>query len=366
MSESPRIYKRALLDLAETEDLQGWSEEVLKRYDESIKLEIRDPGELSFPQTRDDIAAAMEAFTTGEELVAGRWSGTEQIIDEELPVFPIVEDFPTVSPRDFRLPEQELVSSSLKTAVRATGRINFLDDEGYVRYATGFLVTPDLVCTNRHVASAFCTGVGLQNLSLTSSANIHFGMESGSNWRQGDGLPTGEQGEVYDIEGPVLIHPYWDVAFLSLESSSERLPLAFDASGRKASKVFVVGHPQPSSSAGGYNHQLRLLDREAGVKRVAPGKVGPRTMVVDPQGNSVLALTHKASTLPSNSGSPLIRVDSGEVLGIHMSGRYLVDNYAVPASELFRDPRIVELGLSFEPDVSVTDPWSDYWERTAS
>ena len=41
-------------------------------------------------------------------------------------------------------------------------------------------------------------------------------------------------------------------------------------------------------------------------------------------------MTHDSSTLGGNSGSALIDVATGRVVGLHFAGRYLEANYAVP------------------------------------
>src|SRR5262249_27243842 len=63
-------------------------------------------------------------------------------------------------------------------------------------------------------------------------------------------------------------------------------------------------------------------------KRLAPGQI----MSVGPE-----ELEHDCSTLGGNSGSPVVRLGTGEVVGLHFSGVFLQANYAVPA------PRVREL-----------------------
>jgi endonuclease G, mitochondrial len=69
------------------------------------------------------------------------------------------------------------------------------------------------------------------------------------------------------------------------------------------------------------------------VKRLAPGKINQRASV-ESFGKNVSATTHDSSTLGGNSGSAVIDVSTGNVVGLHFAGVYLDSNYAVPTSEL--------------------------------
>ncbi len=63
------------------------------------------------------------------------------------------------------------------------------------------------------------------------------------------------------------------------------------------------------------------------VKRYAPGRV---TQALAPG----VALRHDCTSLGGNSGSPLIRLSDGKVVGLHFSGIYGKFNSAVRASTL--------------------------------
>src|SRR5262249_1497456 len=100
-------------------------------------------------------------------------------------------------------------------------------------------------------------------------------------------------------------------------------------------------------------------------KRLQPGyHTGGR--VVTSFGHDVEAATHDASTLGGNSGSAVIDVETGQVLGLHFAGVYLDTNYAVPAWELGRDPRIVDLGVNFAkstaPSPGPRPIWLSSWQ----
>jgi endonuclease G len=95
------------------------------------------------------------------------------------------------------------------------------------------------------------------------------------------------------------------------------------------------------------------------VMRMQAGIVRARAEVQSFE-NRVAAMTHDASTLGSNSSSPVIDVDTGEVVGLHFAGEYLKANYAVPMFELARDPRVAPR-LNFDGVVAATSDFDPAW-----
>jgi len=78
-------------------------------------------------------------------------------------------------------------------------------------------------------------------------------------------------------------------------------------------------------------------------------------------------MTHDSSTLGGNSGSAIIDVRTGEVIGLHFglhfAGLYLQANYAVPTYELARDRRVAGLGVHFQGTVPADPRVEDVWRR---
>ena len=72
-------------------------------------------------------------------------------------------------------------------------------------------------------------------------------------------------------------------------------------------------------------------------------------------------MAHDSSTLGGNSGSAIIDVETGHVIGLHFAGEYLKANYAVPSFELARDTRVLDAGIKFADKVAVTDLWQLAW-----
>lgn len=220
---------------------------------------------------------------------------------------------------------------------------------------TGFLVGPQLLMTNRHVARLFAEGLGVEQLI----------------YRPGDALVDFEcqvdsdpaQANYITVERVLMIHPYWDMALLQvsgLPPSAQPLTLSVRAPEDLVNRDMVaVGYPARDD-----RNDLALQDRIFGgvynVKRLQPGKVRRRTRVRSFE-NEVQAMVHDGSTLGGSSGSSVIDVSTGHVIGLHFAGEYLKANYAVPSYELARDARVLDAGVQFDGRIGVTDLWQPAW-----
>jgi V8-like Glu-specific endopeptidase len=228
--------------------------------------------------------------------------------------------------------------------IRAVGRINVPN----LLYAgTAFVVGPTLLMTNRHVASIFAQGLGNKvDFQSGQTASIGFYHEKGSS-----------KTESLKVEKVVMIHPYWDMALLEVSGlSPDRKPLrlsTLDPSTLKDRKVVVVGYPgyDPSDDQEFQRVQERIFRGTYYVKRFQPGNLRVRDEV-ESFGRMISAVTHDCSTLGGNSGSAVIDIESGDVLGLHFMGAYLRANYAVSTFDLAQDNRVASTlasaGVQFE------------------
>ncbi len=163
-----------------------------------------------------------------------------------------------------------------------------------------------------------------------------------------------------------MVHPYWDMALLEVEglpADIESLELSQrDVGAEDMVMVAAIGYPA-FDTRNDATVQNDLFRHVFGVKRLQPGTAGG-TVRTDSFGKSVDAVRHTCSTLGGNSGSALIDLESGKVVALHFGGRYRITNYAVPASALARDGRVVEAGVRFEGNPPGGDPpWSSWWTR---
>ncbi|MEG9525443.1 MAG: DNA/RNA non-specific endonuclease, partial [Hyphomicrobiales bacterium] len=159
---------------------------------------------------------------------------------------------------------------------------------------------------------------------------------------------------------------YWDCALLEVEglpAAAGSLLLSGEGTGGLADRdIALVGYPaeDPRNPA---DEQDDVMDGSFRVKRLAPGKLSAPAEA-ESFGKLVTALGHDASTLGGNSGSALVDLGSGHVLGLHFGGVYRVRNTAVAAADLAADPHLHAAGVRFEgrrPDRAPS--WSGWWNR---
>ncbi|MBJ6121862.1 DNA/RNA non-specific endonuclease [Sphingomonas mollis] len=275
------------------------------------------------------------------------------IIPDRRPAILIADDDYRVTHRDWLHLNDPAVRALITPAIPAIGRLELPDRHDIPYGGTAFLVGPGLLMTNRHVAELFVDGAG-RGLSFRpgASAAMNFVEEAA---RQ---VP-----QRYRITSVVLIHPYWDMALLKV-ADVPFAPLTLSAADPEGpeDEIVVIGYPafNPRFSRA---IQDQVFGGVYDVKRLQPGHRLPRR-AVDSFGKSVNASTHDASTLGGNSGSAVVSVRTGQVVGLHFGGAYLDTNYAVPARDLALDAQLVDAGLSF----AVPRPapsggaWDGWWQ----
>ncbi len=258
---------------------------------------------------------------------------------------------------DFDDPWRSLNSAEVKTWLAASfpliGRIE-LPTSPILPYAgTGFVVGKGLVATNRHVAQIFSRGLGITVQYRAGDAAIDFK-------RQVD-TPEDDRSAYLKVVGVEMIHPYWDMALLRVDGlpTDKMLRLSVRSPEELIDRnIVVVGYPARDDRTDPII-QDRIFGGVYYVKRLQPGVVRGRAQVQSFE-NLVNAMTHDASTLGGNAGSPVIDVDTGEVVALHFAGEYLKANYAVPMYELARDPRVAPK-LNFDGAVSVISDFDPAW-----
>lgn len=243
----------------------------------------------------------------------------------------------------------------LESVIPSIGCIELPNDSRGRPYGgTGFVVGPNLIMTNRHVARIFADGVGQKNLRFVSgqTAAVDFKREIP---RPGDPDPI-----LLSVSSVEMVHPFWDMALLRVEGLPEEHPVLqlttkspLELAGRN---IAVIGYPAQDDRSN-LEVQNRIFGGVFEVKRMLPGKLAALADI-ESFGNIVTAVTHDSSTLGGNSGSAVIDVDTGEVVALHFAGQYLVANYAVPTFDLAQDSRVVDAGLNFAGRL---DPRGDFY-----
>jgi endonuclease G len=243
-------------------------------------------------------------------------------------------------------------------AVLATGRVEVQHHPTFDWIGTGWLVRDDVIVTNRHVAQEFSRRQGARftfrqgTLGRTMKPSVDFLEE----FRRSDER-TFEIEDVLHIEddsGP-------DIALLRVKPGSGR-PLAQPISLSPHvpianQQVATIGYPARDSRIPEQQLMEDIFGDVFDKKRLAPGQV------IRTASGSV---EHDCSTLGGNSGSVVIDLESGAAVGLHFAGRFLVANFAVPASvveqrlrDVTRGERRTSVGSvtprSLQPMSSVTD-----------
>jgi PLD-like domain/Trypsin-like peptidase domain len=222
------------------------------------------------------------------------------------------------------------VRAALRRVIPSVGRIevdNHPDQPAFL--GTGWLIADDVVVTNRHVAEeftalsitdgrrAFVFKRGWPDRNTRMAARVDFRRELRNNSPRA--FAVREVLHIEDDSGP-------DFAFLRVERTGAGSPLSpfLRPSGdRVAAQQYVatVGYPAADSRIPEQELMTRLFGDKYNVKRLAPGQV---QRVADE------LVMHDCSTLGGNSGSPIVDLASGEVLGLHFSGVFLRENRGVP------------------------------------
>ncbi|OYV04746.1 MAG: hypothetical protein CFE26_15230, partial [Verrucomicrobiales bacterium VVV1] len=254
--------------------------------------------------------------------------------------------------------------TNIELAIPAIGRVERFSASGLStkHVGTGFIVGDGLMMTNRHVAAAFVKGVG-SGSQLAFIPGISPALDFG---RELNFDPTDLKG-TFRITGIRMIHPFWDMALLEVTDVPREitaLKLSVESPEDLISRnIAVIGYPGRGNdrSAKALELEEKNFGNIFGVKRIAPGEIDGRENTISYK-HEVFSMIHDCSTLAGNSGSALVAVDSGLVLGLHFKGITLEANFSVPMHELARDRRVTDI-LKFEGSVSPTDDWETFWKN---
>jgi S1-C subfamily serine protease len=225
--------------------------------------------------------------------------------------------------------------AGIESTIARVGRIEVNNHPDYKWVGTGFLVGPNAIMTNRHVAVEFFAqkAAGKKWSYITPRrARIDFREEFG-------GLASDEH-EITDIIG---IHEKVDLALLKVKWSSGTQPdplqvVAKEPKGIVGLKVYVVGYPAWDGRRNDPEWIRKIFTNIFDVKRLQPGQVkGVKSFVQD----------HDCSTLGGNSGSAVFALETQTVVGLHYGGEFQVGNNAVPLWKLAKDPLLKKAKVNF-------------------
>lgn len=314
----------------------------------------------------DKTQVALGQFQRGDELSPESLDNLEAIIIPKLrPVYDVLNGSFDTTVADGPLSPGHTLWTKLTTDAQlkaritqvlpAIGRIELLWPTNVPYGGTGFVVGQGLLMTNRHVAQIFAQGLGDRNISFINgrAAGVDFKRDKAA-------------GPVFKVRRVRMIHPYWDMALLEVDGipgDIQPLRLAVDDAREMLHReVVVVGYPAFDGRNPADVQSDVMRDRYE-VKRLQPGLL-QGGFDTESFGKILTAATHDCSTTGGNSGSALMDLETGMIVGLHFAGKYLERNYAVPTSALAQDQRVVDTGVNFSPKASGgPNGWDDWWAK---
>ncbi|MGV2337294.1 MAG UNVERIFIED_CONTAM: hypothetical protein LVR18_25460 [Planctomycetaceae bacterium] len=96
------------------------------------------------------------------------------------------------------------------------GRIEDISGGIPQHIGTGFVVGPNPMMTNRHVAEAFVRGTG----RLRNQLSFIPGIESAIDFRRENELDPNDLSTSVRLTDVVMVHPYWDMALFRVDGLS--------------------------------------------------------------------------------------------------------------------------------------------------
>ena len=214
-------------------------------------------------------------------------------------------------------PLLNIYRKNIENAVHSVGIFEIVRNKKKYPSGTGWILSEDLVVTNKHVTEVFCEKVG-------NKFRIKKGFEKIT-------IDFNEEFDrVHDFEFKVLdvVHVERDetslynhtpdIAILRVEkvnSKGEKLPPPLELYEEKLKvnqPIAIVGFPSADYKLP--IKRKRIFNNIYDVKRLQPGLIKKIKMLYD------FDFQHDCATLSGNSGSPVLDIQTGKVVGTHFAG----------------------------------------------
>ena len=217
--------------------------------------------------------------------------------------------------------------NAINAAIASVARLELLNHTS-LRYAgTAWMLDEDIMITNRHVANLFAYAFGGRFLIRSNPAGEPVRA-------QVDFLEEHEREGVFEVPIVEVLHleedsPFTpDMALVRIRPVTGLpvpIPLSADVLAPHEDLV-VIGYP-----ARDLRNPAAIMDELFEgiyeVKRLSPGRVSGTSA-------ESFVFTHDCTTLGGNSGSVAIRPATGEAVGLHFSGSFLDNNFAVSSVKI--------------------------------
>lgn len=235
------------------------------------------------------------------------------------------EDFEDgISMADLRTRADQLSASFL-----AIGRVDTVNHPSMDWLGTCWLLQHEgrpIAVTNRHVAEVFATNRPGGRVAFRTDPGSMVRLGARIDFRHEHATAAVQQAEVSAVRY-LARDSDPDVAILEIDGVHLAAPLPLSEEEASAGDLIcTVGYPA-YDSRNAADAQTQIFRDVYDLKRFAPGRIrqasGPGRQ-----------LLHDASTLGGASGSPVMDLQSGAVVGLHFSGQYLKRNVAVSVSSV--------------------------------
>jgi V8-like Glu-specific endopeptidase len=309
-----------------------------KRRLETAGLETVDPVELPRRRRRSSADPRDIAWNARRAVEKVRVEGADAVLtppeEDALEAIVLLEGRPALLVRNGKFEEPppkwaslEELRDRIEAMLSSVGRIEVTGHPSLDWVGTGFLVAPDVVMTNRHVAKEFCRNSGASwRFEPRMKARIDYSEEIGS-----------QQAAEFALTDVIGVHDAHDLALFRVSrkgrkgtTAPEPLPIARKPKLVEGRPVFVVGFPAWDGHRNEPEPMAEIFKDIFNVKRLQPGEMRRVSKAQS-------LFEHDCSTLGGNSGSCVVDLETQHVTGLHFSGRFLEANYAVLLSKLEKD-----------------------------
>jgi hypothetical protein len=247
----------------------------------------------------------------------------------------------------------------IELAHRGVGRIEMLGHPEYDWAGTGFLVNDTTLLTTRRTIEIFAETNG------EGQWQFRPGITGWMNYQEDyQKSPSA----AYRIQAILGVHDKYDLALLKVEpphqATDTPIPLALAAEPPprlEGQQVYLIGYPVRDARRNEPEPIVRIFRDVYNVKRVQPGTL--RGVL---QFRGVQLLQHDCAMLGDSAGSCLVDLESHQVLGLQLTGRYLEVGTAIPLWVLRDDAMLQRAGVTFaKADAKEVEALNDQVERLA-
>jgi len=354
------------------QDLRGWEEPahlraVLRRrtirvggdadaFDETSNVAVadtgfgRNAGEPDPGQQRECLGLLLEAGASALEKVAREARATPDLSNQErlgLECVLLMYGRPAVEVNQDRLANVppfwnvlEDQREDIEMAQRGVGRIELFGHPEYDWAGTGFLVNDTTLMTTRRTAEIFLEN---RNEQWQFRPGITAWMDYSSEYQN-----VASAG--YRVRAVLGVHGNYDLALLEVEPSQGQAqrsptPLALAAqppAQPEGRQVYLIGYPVRDARRNDPEPLTRIFRDVYNVKRIQPGVL--RGFL---QFRELQLVQHDCAPLGQSAGSCLVDLETQQVLGLHLTSRYLEQGVAIPLWVLRDDPLLQRAGVTF-------------------